>query len=208
MNGWLLSGPNGVGKTTLLRTIAGLEYPEAGEVILFGQACKREAEFRIQRPRIGFLFQESDDQLFCRALSKTLHLAPATPACLIKKPDNVPLKPLDKLGIAHLAERFTHRLSGGEKRLVCLAGLLAMRPDVLLLDEPTNGVDAENGAKLRTALLTFDGAILLVSHDEHFVTDIATRAMVLSAKGLHEANIHQHLHQHHHPHIHPKLPKE
>lgn len=49
---------------------------------------------------------------------------------------------------------------------------------------------------------------LLVSHDEHFVTDIATRAMVLSAKGLHEANIHQHLHQHHHPHIHPKLPKE
>lgn len=201
-------GPNGVGKTTLLRTIAGLEYPEAGEVILFGQACKREAEFRIQRPCIGFLFQESDDQPFCPSVIEDVAFGPCNTGMSNQEARQCAAETLDKLGIAHLAERFTHRLSGGEKRLVCLAGLLAMRPDVLLLDEPTNGVDAENGAKLRTALLTFDGAILLVSHDEHFMTDIATRAMVLSARGLHEANIHQHLHQHHHPHIHPKLPKE
>jgi cobalt/nickel transport system ATP-binding protein len=197
-------GSNGAGKTTLLRTIAGLEHPEAGEVILFGHTCKREAEFRVQRPRIGFLFQESDDQLFCPSVIEDVAFGPRNTGVSNQEALQCAADTLSKLGIAHLAERFTHSLSGGEKRLVCLAGLFAMRPDILLLDEPTNGVDAENSAKLRAALLTFEGAMLLVSHDERFVTDIATRAAVLSAGGLKEAEIHQHMHHHFHPHIHPK----
>ncbi|GKX52997.1 energy-coupling factor ABC transporter ATP-binding protein [Budvicia aquatica] len=106
-------GPNGVGKTTLLRTIAGLEYPEAGEVILFGQACKREAEFRIQRPRIGFLFQESDDQLFCPSVIEDVAFGPCNTGMSNQEARQCAAETLDKLGIAHLAERFTHRLSGG-----------------------------------------------------------------------------------------------
>ena len=106
------------------------------------------------------------------------------------------------LGIRHLAERISHKLSGGEKRLVCLAGLFAMRPDVLLLDEPTNGVDADNGQRLRTALESFTGAMVLVSHDAAFVAELAHRAMILEDGMLRGAEIHSHPHTHSHPHVH------
>ncbi|MFA7437707.1 energy-coupling factor ABC transporter ATP-binding protein [Castellaniella sp.] len=195
-------GPNGAGKTTLLRTIIGLEQAAKGEIELFGEVCRREADFRRQRPRIGFLFQESDDQLFCPSVIEDVAFGPCNLGMANDAARQRATQTLAELGIAHLAERFAHRLSGGEKRLVCLAGLLAMRPDVLLLDEPTNGVDHENGERLRAALLAYGGAILLVSHDESFVTRIATRAMVLSSGVLQAAEIHEHVHVHQHPHIH------
>lgn len=200
-------GPNGAGKTTLLRTIVGLEQPTRGQVILFGDRCAREADFRPQRPRIGFLFQESDDQLFCPSVIEDVAFGPCNTGMNDRDARRRAVETLAELGIAHLAERFSHRLSGGEKRLVCLAGLLAMRPDVLLLDEPTNGVDHENGARLRAALRNFAGAILLVSHDDHFVAEMATRAMGLTAGKLAPAKIHEHLHTHRHPHIHVGEPQ-
>lgn len=196
-------GPNGAGKTTILRTIVGLEKPESGDVSLFGTLCRREKDFRGQRPRIGFLFQDSDDQLFCPSVVEDVAFGPLNTGASQAEAHKIAVETLESLGIDHLAERFTHRLSGGEKRLVCLAGLLAMRPDVLLLDEPTNGVDAENGARLRTALQVFTGAMILVSHDDMFVSEIATRAMLLSNGRLSDARIHDHPHVHHHRHIHP-----
>lgn len=195
-------GPNGAGKTTLLRSVVGLERAEAGRVLLFGNPCTREAEFRTQRPRIGFLFQESDDQLFCPSVLEDVAFGPRNIGASDADARACATETLAKLGLSHLAERFTHRLSGGEKRLVCLAGLLAMRPDVLLLDEPTNGVDTENGERLHAALLAFEGAMILVSHDDRFVAEIATRAMVLSDGKLIDAKIHDHVHHHQHPHIH------
>lgn len=197
-------GANGAGKTTLLRAIVGLETPGAGDVILFGATCRLERDFRAKRPRIGFLFQESDDQLFCPSVIEDVAFGPLNTGVSEANARLVAAQTLDSLGINHLAERFTHRLSGGEKRLVCLAGLLAMRPDVLLLDEPTNGVDAENGARLRTALLAFPGSIILVSHDDRFVAEIATRALILENGRLKPAEIHDHIHSHRHPHIHAK----
>lgn len=196
-------GPNGAGKTTLLRAIVGLEHPTAGEVILFGANCRREKDFRAQRPRIGFLFQDSDDQLFCPSVIEDVAFGPLNAGTPQAEAMHLAMETLEKLGIAHLSERFTHRLSGGEKRLVCLAGLLAMRPDVLLLDEPTNGVDSENGARLRAALVDFPGGLILVSHDDSFVSEMASRALVLSAGHLAAAEIHAHPHVHSHRHIHP-----
>ncbi|MPT21663.1 MAG: ABC transporter ATP-binding protein, partial [Starkeya sp.] len=89
--------------------------------------------------------------------------------------------------------------------LVCLAGLLAMKPDVLLLDEPTNGVDTANGKRLRAALHAFPGAMLLVSHDDGFIAELATRAMAIEGGRLIPAALHSHPHSHthSHPHIHP-----
>lgn len=197
-------GPNGAGKTTLLRTVIGLEPAVGGRVTLFGEVCRSEAEFRKQRPRIGFLFQESDDQLFCPTVIEDVAFGPCNLGMSDAQARERAAATLSKLGIAALADRFTHRLSGGEKRLVCLAGLLAMEPDVLLLDEPTNGVDKANGERLRTALHEFGGAILLVSHDERFVMEMANRVLVLTAGKLVAAQLHDHLHlhQHQHPHIH------
>jgi cobalt/nickel transport system ATP-binding protein len=196
-------GPNGAGKTTLLRTLVGLERPARGRVALFGADCGREADFRAARRRIGFLFQDSDDQLFCPSVLEDVAFGPLNLGATPAEARRVALAALDGLGLAPLAERFTHRLSGGEKRLVCLAGLFAMRPEVLLLDEPTNGVDAAFGRRLRDALLGFPGAMILVSHDDRFVAEIATRALALRDGRLHAAQIHDHPHLHAHPHIHP-----
>ncbi len=195
-------GPNGAGKTTLLRALVGLEQPARGRVVLFGADCRTEADFRKARRRIGFLFQDSDDQLFCPSVIEDVAFGPLN---LGARPDEARATAqaaLDGLGLGHLADRFTHRLSGGEKRLICLAGLLAMQPEVLLLDEPTNGVDLANGQRLREALLGFSGAMILVSHDDGFVADIATRAMVLGQGRLREAQVHSHPHTHSHRHIH------
>jgi cobalt/nickel transport system ATP-binding protein len=197
-------GSNGAGKTTLLRTIVGLEQAEAGTVRLFGNDCREEKQFRAARPRIGFLFQDSDDQLFSPVVIEDVAFGPINTGCSETEATARAMEALEGLGIAHLANRISHKLSGGEKRLVCLAGLFAMKPDILLLDEPTNGVDAANGRLLQTALDRFEGAMVLVSHDSAFIADRATRAMILSDGRLEPAAIHSHPHMHAHPHVHPR----
>ncbi|MDR6955734.1 cobalt/nickel transport system ATP-binding protein [Ancylobacter sp. 3268] len=197
-----LIGPNGAGKTTLLRSIIGLEPIGAGRIRLFGEACTTERDFRKIRPRIGFLFQDSDDQLFCPTVLEDVAFGPLNLGCSEEVARGQAMSALERLGIAPLAERINHRLSGGEKRLVCLAGLLAMKPDVLMLDEPTNGVDAENGQRLRQALHEYEGALLLVSHDDAFVAELATRAMLVRHGRLVAAEIHEHAHVHRHRHVH------
>ena len=195
-------GPNGAGKTTLLRTIVGLERAETGIITLFGTPCAGEKDFRAVRPRIGFLFQDSEDQLFCPSVIEDVMFGPRNTGSSEDAARARAETALNDLGIGHLAERFSHKLSGGEKRLVCLAGLMAMRPDVLLLDEPTNGVDAENGQRLRAALDAFTGAMILVSHDAGFVAERASRAMILEHGTLKPAEIHAHPHTHTHAHVH------
>jgi cobalt/nickel transport system ATP-binding protein len=196
-------GPNGAGKTTLLRSIVGLERGARGSIRLFGSECTDERAFRSVRPRVGYLFQDSDDQLFCPTAIEDVAFGPLNTGCTQADALARAAEALEGLGIGHLAHRITHRLSGGEKRLVCLAGLLAMRPDILMLDEPTNGVDAENGRRLRAALLRFPGALLLVSHDDGFLAGLATRAMLMRNGALLPAEIHAHPHVHSHPHVHP-----
>ncbi|MDV7145765.1 ABC transporter ATP-binding protein [Tropicimonas sp. TH_r6] len=195
-------GPNGAGKTTCLRALVGLEPLSGGRISLFGQVCQRESDFRLARRRIGFLFQDSDDQLFCPTVLEDVSFGPLNLGQSDSAAARTAHATLDRLGLSHLADRLTHKLSGGEKRLVCMAGLLAMEPDVLLLDEPTNGVDMENGARLEQVLLAFDGAMILVSHDDAFVSRIATRGMLLSEGTLLPARIHTHSHAHVHPHMH------
>ncbi len=195
-----LVGANGAGKTTLLRSIVGLEPTGGGKIRLFGEDCTTERQFRTFRPRIGFLFQDSDDQLFCPTVIEDVAFGPLNIGLGASEARGRAIAALEGLGIGHLADRINHRLSGGEKRLVCLAGLLAMEPDVMMLDEPTNGVDEEHGHRLRRALLAYPGALLLVSHDSHFVAELATRAMVIRQGRLLPADIHPHVHRH--PHIH------
>ena len=184
-----LLGRNGAGKTTLLRSIIGLETAGSGQVALFGAPCRTEADFRRHRPRIGFLFQDSDDQLFCPSVIEDVAFGPLNLGHAPPKALAMAEAVLQDLGIAHLAPRFTHRLSGGEKRLVALAGLLAMQPDLLLLDEPTAAMDAESAALLIAALRGFSGAMILVSHDAGLVAGLATRALRLDRGCVTEAPV-------------------
>jgi len=87
-----------------------------------------------------------------------------------------------------MERRMPHTLSGGEKRLAALAGLLAMEPEVLLLDEPTNDLDAVARERIKRIISEWPGACLVVSHDEAFVGDLAHRRLILEGGRVREAS--------------------
>ena len=199
----VIIGPNGTGKTSLMRTLFGELTPDSGDIRLGDQSARQMTQAR-WRQQFGYMPQNIQLELDLSVIEVVVLGRLDSLSMRLADEDILAAgRALQALGIAHLAERVTHRLSGGEKRLVCLAGLLAMRPEVLLLDEPTNGVDAANGARLRAALAGFDGAMILVSHDEGFVAELATRALLIADGRLTEAEIHTHPHLHAHPHLHP-----
>ncbi|MBA4351904.1 MAG: energy-coupling factor ABC transporter ATP-binding protein [Rhodobacter sp.] len=170
-----LVGPNGSGKSTLLRIALGLLRPARGTIRAFGETRQREADFVDLRRRIGLVFQDPDDQLFCPTVAEDIAFGPLnlghSRAEALRMVDQV----LDQLALGHLRDRITHHLSGGEKRLVTLATVLVMRPDVLLLDEPTNALDPENEERLLAILQALPQAILLVSHDPGFRARLVQR---------------------------------
>ena len=138
-----LYGPNGSGKTTLLRCITGLNRPSEGRVLFHGREMKSERDFHDLRVAVGFVLQNADDQLFFPTVLEDVAFGPLN---LGMSPDAArerAIETLKSLGMSGFEDRLTHRLSGGEKKMVTLAGVLAMKPEALLLDEPTAGVDVE-----------------------------------------------------------------
>ncbi|KJE35461.1 cobalt ABC transporter ATPase [Thalassospira sp. HJ] len=174
-----LAGPNGAGKSTLLRILVGLIKPHAGEIRAFGTPRVTDAEFHDLRCRVGFIVQDPDDQLFCPTVIEDIAFGPLNLGASREEALAIVDEVLDQLHLKHLRERITHELSGGEKRLVSVAAVLAMKPDVLLLDEPTNALDEENMRRLEEILLGLPQAMILVSHDPHFRRKLATRIIEL-----------------------------
>lgn len=203
-----LIAPNGSGKTTLLHIIMGLLQPISGELEIFGKPVKEEKDFADVRRRIGLLFQDADDQLFSPTVLEDVAFGPLNLGNSKSEAIQIARHTLDLLGLAGFEDRITFKLSGGEKRLVSLATILAMDPEVLLLDEPMNGLDIKTKAKLTEILGGLDLSYVLISHDFDFLTEttgsIFTMAdgKILSDKELH---IHEHVHAHEHgvyPHQH------
>ena len=179
-----LHGRNGAGKTTLFHLMVGLRLPQAGTIEAFGKTCVREADFLDVRPKAGLLFQDADDQLFCPTVAEDVAFGPLN---LGKSPDEarqIVQQTLASLGLQGFENRVTHKLSGGQKRLVALASILAMNPDVLLLDEPTNALDAETEECLVDILNRLPQAMMIISHDAHFLARVTTRNIRLDAGKL------------------------
>jgi cobalt/nickel transport system ATP-binding protein len=197
-----LLGSNGAGKTTLLHLLVGLKRPAAGAIIAFGRVCRSEPEFLPVRARVGLLFQNSDDQLFCPTVLDDVAFGPLNLGQSRDQALRTAERTLARLGLDGFAERVTHRLSAGEKRLVALATVLAMQPHVLLLDEPTNGLDEASEERLIEHLTALPQAMLIVSHDRRFLERLITRAVVLEDGRLREATLHRHPHTHRHEHLH------
>lgn len=174
-----LTGPNGAGKSTLLRITLGLQRPASGTVTVFGQPRQDEADFHEVRRRIGLVFQDPDDQLFCPTVAEDIAFGPLN----LGKSRDEALAIVDRvladLDLMHLKDRVTHKLSGGEKRLITLATVLAMEPEALLLDEPTNALDTKNEARLLEILRALPQAILLVSHSAEFRQALAPERLDL-----------------------------
>lgn len=169
-----LIGPNGSGKSTLLHLIMGLLPPDSGSLHLFGREMKEEKDFREMRQKIGFVFQNADDQLFCPTVLEDVAFGPLN---MGKKPEEALALSRDILRFLDLedfADRVTHRLSGGEKKLVSFATVLVMQPEVLLLDEPTTGLDEKTVSRMIEVLNSLDVGYLVVSHEYDFLRKITT----------------------------------
>ncbi len=194
-----LIGANGSGKTTLLHILMGLERPQAGEVRLQGTPMQGEKDFRILRNAVGFVFQQPDDQLFMPTVLEDVAFGPLNQGLSPDAARQRAEETLAALGLAGFGERITHRLSGGEKRLVSLATVLAMRPKVLLLDEPTNDLDPETRHRLLELLNGLPQAMCIVSHDWEFLHHTVQRLVVLKEGRLEArdaAVLHTHVHAH------------
>lgn len=176
-----VTGANGAGKSTLLRIMVGLLAPTAGRVIAFGVERRTEADFREVRRRAGLVFQDPDDQLFCPTVAEDIAFGPLNLGRSKGHALAIVDETLAQLRLDHLRDRITHKLSGGEKRLVSLAAVLAMKPDVLLLDEPTNALDEPTRARLVEILNGLPQALVVIAHDGDFRCRVTTRAYHLEA---------------------------
>jgi cobalt/nickel transport system ATP-binding protein len=164
-----LVGPNGSGKTTLLHLIMGLLRPQAGRIVLLGQEVKKEKDFLDIRQKVGLLFQHADDQLFCPTVLEDVAFGPLNQGKTPAEAITIAQETMAGLGLAGFEDRVTYKLSGGEKKLVSLATVLAMQPQLLLLDEPTTGLDEATRHRLIHILQNLEISYLIVSHEHEFL---------------------------------------
>lgn len=173
-----LIGSNGSGKTTLFHLIMGLLRPSQGEIEVFGEKRLQEKDFREVRERIGLLFQDSDDQLFCPTVAEDIAFGPLNLGKTQEEAAAITHEVLASLGLAGFEERLTYKLSGGEKRLISLATVLAMQPEMLILDEPSTGLDEDTLELLVNILKSSELTYLVASHNADLLartTDILYR---------------------------------
>jgi cobalt/nickel transport system ATP-binding protein len=174
-----LIGPNGAGKTTLLHLVMGLLKPTCGEIEIFGKTRKEEKDFIEVRKRIGFLFQDSDDQLFCPTVEEDISFGPLNLGKSHEETRIIVSDTCNKLGLNGYEKKITHRLSGGEKRLVALATVVAMHPDCYLLDEPATGLDEATTEKLLKYLKENTETYIIITHDRDFLRHTTDKIYVL-----------------------------
>lgn len=200
-----LVGPNGCGKTTFFHIIMGLLKPTSGSIEIFDKQITEEKDFVSVRKKIGLLFQDADDQLFSPTVLEDVAFGPLNLGKNKEEAKAIAGKTLDTLGLTALQDRITYKLSGGEKRLVSLATVLAMEPQVLLLDEPTSGLDEETKKTLLRVLTELNLAIVLISHEFDFLSEI-TRSIHAMEGGRIRTDLDVHVHFHKHAHVHGDTP--
>jgi cobalt/nickel transport system ATP-binding protein len=183
-------GTNGSGKSTLLAMMNGLIYPTSGEFHAFDNLVTEQAfdsikdnEFRSYfRTKVGFVFQNSDVQLFSPTVFEEIAFGPLQldipPEEVKRRVEDV----LEMMGISKLRDRSPHTLSGGEKKKVCIATVLVNNPDVLLLDEPTAGLDPRTQlwlVELLQELGRSGKTVITATHDLEIIEQISNRAVVM-----------------------------
>ncbi len=172
-----LIGPNGAGKTTLFMSLVGIQKPEAGEITLFGQTMQH----RDFRPEIGMVFQKSDDQLFSPSVRDDVAFGPENLGLSPAEVSHRVEAALSATGVAKLADRPPHHLSGGEKRMVSIAGVMAMQPHLVIYDEPSANLDIRSRRRLIEFLQQTDHAFIIASHDLEFLLEVCKRVILLDA---------------------------
>ncbi|MGH3089108.1 MAG: energy-coupling factor ABC transporter ATP-binding protein [Rubrobacteraceae bacterium] len=170
-----LIGPNGAGKTTLFLSICGVLKPDEGGISLFGSSV----EAGTFRPEIGLVFQNPDDQLFCPSVREDVAFGPRNMGFSKEEIEARVKEAMLDAGVEGFAERAPHHLSGGEKRMVSIAGALAMKPKLIAYDEPSANLDIRSRRRLIRFLQNSDHTVLLSSHDLELVLEVCDRVVLM-----------------------------
>jgi cobalt/nickel transport system ATP-binding protein len=171
-------GGNGAGKSTLLLHLNGVLKASQGEVRLEGHPITQANLAQVRR-RVGLVFQDPDDQLFMPTVCDDVAFGPVNMGLSDSEVQAHVVRALACVGASHLAQRPPYRLSGGEKRAVAIAGVLAMSPSVLALDEPSAGLDPAARRRLIQMLLGVDHTKIIATHDLDLVLDLCSRVLVM-----------------------------
>ena len=196
-----LIGDNGSGKTTLLHLIVGLIKSQRGDISIFERPVATEADFFEVRKKIGILFQNTDDQLFCPTVLEDVAFGPLNLGYSADEAKEIAHATLQRLGLHGFEHRITHELSGGEKRIVALATILSMHPRVLLLDEPTSGLDDSTKHRLKEILADLDLSYIIVSHEYDFLAQSTCKIFGLKGGSIRFHGDATTLHSHFHTHL-------
>jgi cobalt/nickel transport system ATP-binding protein len=179
-----LVGPNGAGKTTLFLCLAGVYQRRGGSIRVADLDPSRKDQRRQMPAQVGIVFQDSDDQLFNTTVLDDVAFGPLNMGLAADEVRERVREALERVGLTGFEQRVPFHLSGGEKRRVALAGVLAMRPSVLLLDEPSSHLDPRGRRDLIRLIQALGGTRLIATHDLEMVLETCPRVLLLDAGRL------------------------
>ncbi len=176
-------GPNGAGKSTLFKHLNGVLQPTSGVVLIRGEPITKE-NIREVRRTVGLVFQNPDDQIFSPTVEQDVAFGPINMGLDEEIVKHRVSEALRIVGLSEYRTRVPHHLSGGEKKRVAIAGIIAMEPQVLVLDEPTAGLDPQGVREIITFIRDFSVkygmTVIFSTHDISLVAELAEYIYVMN----------------------------
>ncbi|GAB4306026.1 MAG: ATP-binding cassette domain-containing protein [Methanobacteriaceae archaeon] len=178
-------GPNGAGKSTLFSHFNGILEPSSGIIKIEGRSISYNKDHLMKiRQKVGMVFQNPDDQLFSPTVEEDVAFGPMNLGLSDEEVEKRVKYSLLKVGMEGYQKKAPHRLSGGQKKRVAIAGILAMKPEIMVLDEPTTGQDPKGVEQIMEILYELNKnnnmSIIISSHDVEIVTEFANKIFVLN----------------------------
>ena len=179
-----LLGPNGAGKSTLFLHFNGILRPSSGNVVIDGENVNyNKKELMKIRQKVGIVFQNPDDQLFAPTVVEDVAFGPMNMGLSKDDVESRVKEALSRVGMEGFEKKPPHHLSGGQKKRVAIAGILAMKPKIMVLDEPTSGLDPKGASQILRLLyqLNTEGMTIVIStHDVDLVPIYASKVYIIS----------------------------
>jgi len=177
-----LCGPNGSGKSTLIEHLNGLLMPTQGEIVVNGRSVMTGKVADLWK-EVGVVFQRSDDQLFAPTVLDDVMFGPLNLGMTQEAARAAALGALEDVGAADLVNKLPNYLSGGQKRLISIAGILAMKPKIIAMDEPTSDLDPVHTGMIENLIMElknrFKISVVIATHDLDLAAQIADRVCLV-----------------------------
>ena len=182
-----ICGGNGSGKSTLLEHLNGLLTPSDGCVSVFGKRLDAQTKKNLWKD-VGIVFQRAEDQLFAPTVLDDVMFGPLNMGMNIDDAKQVALEALKAVGAEELVNKMPNYLSGGQKRLVSMAGVLAMKPKIMALDEPTSDLDPNHAEIIEKIILELKNkygiSVVIATHDLDLAAQIADRICIVKSGSI------------------------